>query len=232
MDHESGQEPLEYGNPWFITSTGLVDFVIFEDKLDHLHGYLELLAERIEREHDDYQEAYERGEYRVPGWETESELSAQRDLDMVGGSFPLFLYGSIVALSLALLESLLKELGRWIGRESHKEFTHVERSRRGAFLEGALRFLRQECGVPVMVDSQTWQALLVVRRARNQFIHAIGEDLPTDLRVRMYKALGLNGESGPTFTRETTEGALEVIAAVAADVEMGVGQWLEQHKQR
>jgi hypothetical protein len=141
MDDESGQEPLEYGNPWFATSTGLPDFVVFDDNLDHLHGYLGLLAERIEREHDDYRQAYERGEHRVPGWEAESELGAQLELDMVGGSFPLFLYGSIVALSLTLLESLLRELGGSIGQESDKDFAQFERSRRGPFLEGTLRFL-------------------------------------------------------------------------------------------
>src|SRR6266536_4875589 len=143
-------------------------------------------------------QAYERGEHRVPGWEAESELSAQLELDMVSGSFPLFLYGSIMALSIALLESLLRELGGWIGRESGKDFAQFERSRRGAFLEGTLRFLRQECGVPVTVDSETWQALVAVRRRATSSFMPLGRIYPLIFAPASTMRWGSTGEAGLT----------------------------------
>ena len=156
----------------FASSSGRVEFIIFEETLLTLDTYTRVVLDSIQEVVGQQRAELETLRKAYPGWEyiwfTQAEwtMGTEGRLAWIEDLFPRFLYGSFLALLLSALEPLLVNIVLIF-----VDFAQIkDQLRKGGVIERVLKMLKER-GVQIRIPSAIWDSLMALRRARNEFVH-------------------------------------------------------------
>jgi hypothetical protein len=197
----------------FDTRSGLVDFVVFQERLTSLLRACDSVDEGIQR----YLHDVRRSVAANPD-DGFADSERQFVLDQLSWSeewIPTFTYGGLLIAVFSLFEQLLAGLCELTAsRTSHQPTTKAGSRRSNT--ESMLQFLVQEteCDLDARDDWTTFHRL---RLLRNRFAHSLAEDVSAELRESLRSTLGES--EVPLVGSETVRRAISTVGALAQELD-------------
>lgn len=190
---------LEFGNIY------LPPFSTFNDRIKSVQRYWELinpliknhvdilnkvpteLLKKYKEEKEIYEEKIKTGkiisneehEYFSRVSEAEVVLDFEDEISFDTEFMPEYLGGSIITLSLSLLENLMNEVAKSVAEEYNIKF--VLPSSKQPFINKYLHYFTNNCGFNITLEDNENERLDIIRQVRNKFIHEINRELPKEI---------------------------------------------------
>jgi hypothetical protein len=206
-------------NPWFTTSSGLVDFVVFESRIKAIGQWKDYLTIAVSSMLLHEGAAYQKYIQEAPdGWKYEARISAEDEFDWIRQVVPLAAYGGLVAIAFGSLETLMGSLIAWQEEGKEVPFKTFSKGNRG--LESQRLYLEQIAEWPIKWDENERESLETYRKLRNKAVHAMGvgpsESEAQQLPIRMERT-----EKSDTWSKDLVEAMLFSCGAFVTAVEEG-----------
>lgn len=141
--------------------------------------------------------------------------------------FPEFLKGSILSMSLSLLETLLEDLSVEIAKDLN---IPIELPTQGSFLQRYLNWLEKNCGLNVELTKQNKKHFMAIGAVRNKYIHKLDRDLPEDIRNIITKMI--HPEEKEMISYNFIEKAFEEINHLTEKLEAAYLKFYQELKQK
>ncbi|MFF2566721.1 hypothetical protein [Streptomyces sp. NPDC058084] len=205
---KDGYYLLAYGEEYFVSRRGRIEFVDFEYRLSSLAWLRDKIAKSVDEELAELRAARKSGSHRVTGWEGESDMMLDESVHVLDTDTRQISAGVIVAAAVAALESLMNRL---LDRADDSDLHRAGLTRKGREL---VERWQDTVDGRELEDHVLW-----LRERRNSFAHRLIDDVDPQWNAQP-----------PTwdFDDAAADEALQRVSAVAWLLEEG---W-EQHLTR
>lgn len=167
-------------NPWFEVSTGTVEFVVFQSRLEAIGRWLETVAQALEQTLMEEENELNRAIADDSSeWSYEIQMVHQEDLGWSQVVMPMLAFGSTITAVFAATEMLMDDLVALAQTPDTGSFKSFDVARSGSKIERQRAFLEIRAGWKMDWDDRERQQFELLQKVRNKTAHALGEGLPS-----------------------------------------------------
>lgn len=208
--------PLVPSNPWFETESGLVEFVVFQERLETIGRWIE----RLEPVVDEFL-AEGRAQFRALVTETSdaetvdvvhSELSWSEQL------IPVFSFGLLLPACFGAAEMLCSDLVELFELRGNPAFDGFDGGRGAPAIERRRLYFERVVGLEMDWERQARKQFEILLNVRNKVAHSLGEGLSAQALNELARLMEwTNGQL--RFEPMVVEAALQSVGGFARVIE-------------